>query len=245
MAKQKGTVKYDGTMDGVNYYFRKGEPLAREAGGGFSSDSIKKHPRIKENADEFGLVSRAKKLVRLGLHPFLADYADVTLHSRMMTLFQQIKVLDTVSDRGQRTFENGLATDEGRWMMTQFEFTRQRASEFIPGKGQFDAASQSYTVSNLNPDQLRLPKGATGMRVCLGILQLNFTERTWKFFSSPPLFIDAGFSDTSFTLTPTELPNGDNVRIAVLQVRHYAEVNGKQFLLNDLGTQGLEVVGVY
>jgi hypothetical protein len=245
MAKQKGTVKYDGTINGVNYYMRKGEALARSAGGGFSSEGNKKSPRIKENSSEFGMVSQAKKLFRLGLHPFLADLSDVTLHGRMMTLFQKIKVLDTVSERGQRLFQNGLATDEGRFLLMQFDITTQKASMMIPGTGEFDQVSQNYTLANIKPDAMRLPKGATGMQLCLGILQADFEARTWKFFSSPALSIDADFNATTHTLTPTALPTGNGVGIAVLQVRFYQEVNGKQFLLNDLGAQGLEFVGVY
>lgn len=41
MAKQEGLIRLRGTIDGVNFYFRKGKPIARKAGGGFNGASIK------------------------------------------------------------------------------------------------------------------------------------------------------------------------------------------------------------
>lgn len=41
MAKVKNIVGLQGTIGGVNFYLRKGVPLARAAGGGFNGDAIK------------------------------------------------------------------------------------------------------------------------------------------------------------------------------------------------------------
>lgn len=248
MAKQKGLIGLTGTIGGVTFYYRKGKPVARLAGGGFNGDAIKQSPkmaRVRENGSEFGKVSKAKKLVRLGLYPFLRDYKDVTLHGRMMTLFQQIKVLDTLSARGQRLFENGLATDEGKNLFLRFDFTTQKASAMLPGAGQFDVGAQQYRITGIAPEKIRLPKGATGMHLCFGILRADFAQETYELYSSPTLLLDTAFTDPSITLTPTALPSGDGVRIAVLQVRYYQEVNGTPLLLHDLEAQALEVVGVY
>lgn len=190
MARQKSLVRLEGTISGINFYFRKGKPVAREAGGGFSSEAIRTSPkmeRVRENSGEFGMVSKAKKLIRLGLYPFLLDYADVSLHGRMMRLFQAIKVLDTISVRGQRTFQNGLATAAGRSLLLHFDITAQKASTMLPGKGHFDATTQQYTLTNIKPDTLLLPKGATGMQLCFGVLQVDFAASSFSFFSSAPL----------------------------------------------------------
>ncbi|WP_293892814.1 hypothetical protein [Flavobacterium sp.] len=85
---------------------------------------------------------------------------------------------------------------------------------------------------------------ATGMQICFGVLRVDFDVGTSK-FTSAIISIDANSSSTSFTLTPHPLPTVDGVRIAVLQVRYYQEVNGEMFLLNELKEQEVEVVGVY
>lgn len=248
MAKPKGMISLKGTINDINFYYLNGKAVARAAGGGFNRESIKKSPkmvRVRENSSEFGMVSKAKKLIRLGLYPFLHDFKDVTLHARMMRLFQEIKTLDTVSERGQRTFQKGLATNEGRSLLVNFAITQQKASIMLPGHCVFDAVAQKYTVSNITPSTLRLPKGATGMKVCLGILEADLNAEVSKLFVSDVVSIDANYGNTSFVLTPEPLPTADGVRIAVLQVRYYQEVGGKVFLFNELKEQGLEIVGVY
>lgn len=248
MAKQKGIVHLVGTLNGMNFYLRKGVPVVRAAGGGFNGKAIKTKPemaRVRENAGEFGMVSRAKKVFRLGLHPFLKDVADVSLHGRMMRLFQEVKACDTGAARGQRTFQKGLATDAGRELLLAFGFTTQKASTLVPGMGVFDVASSSYTVRGIQQKLLRLPKGASGMQVCLGVVVVDFDSGTAAFFKSNTVQIDTQYVDTDFVLTPEPLPDGMGVRIAVLQVRHYQEVNGTKYLFKELSQQGLEVVGVY
>lgn len=248
MAKQRGIIHLEGTLGDLNFYYRKGKPVARQAGGGFTSKAVRKSPkmvRVRENGSEFGMVSKAKKLVRLGIGIFLKDAADATLHGRMMRLFQQIKELDTISVRGQRSFQNGLATDAGRLLLQRFDITPHSATEMLPGSGEFDASSQTYTISNINLKNLRLPKGGTGMQLRLGVAQLDFTDETHKFYCSDAILLNSSFEGTTLTLTPNTLPPDDGVRLAVLQVRYYQEINGERFLFNDLVMQGLEFVGVY
>lgn len=247
MAKQKGIVQLTGTLNGLNFYFRKGVPVVRTAGGGFNGKAIKTKPemvRVRDNASEFGRVSSAKKVFRLGLHPFLKDLADVSLHGRLMRLFQEVKRCDTVSERGQRRFEKGLATDEGKALLLSFVFTSQKASAFLPGTGVFDAALERYTLSAVQLKRLRLPKGASGMQLCLGVLVADFEQGTTAFFKSTAVQLHAQ-NAADFVVTPEPLPVGTGVRIAVLQVRYYQEVNGTIYLFQELSQQGLEVVGVY
>lgn len=248
MATQEGIITIKGTVYGFNFYEYNGKIIARKAGGGFNGKAIRTKPemaRVRENASEFGMVSKATKLLRLGIYPFLKDIKDLTLHSRMMSLFQTIKTLDTVSERGKRTFQNGLATAAGRSLLLDFAFTSQKASSMLPGNGMFAIEAQEYRISDIDITALRLPKGASGMQVCFGILEVDFAEGSSQFFASSTVTIDARFSATGFVLTPESLPTGNAMRIAVLQVRYYQEVNGEVFLFNELATQGVEVVGVY
>ena len=248
MATQKGLITITGTIGGFNFYEDNGKNIARRSGGGFNGEAIKTKPemvRVRENSSEFGMVSKAKKVFRLGLYPFLKDIKDITLHGRMMSLFQTIKVLDTFSERGKRIFQNGLTTDEGRTLLQDFAFTPQKASSMLPGVGIFDPVTQQYTVSDINLNNLRLPKGASGMQVYFGVLVADFDAETSMLFKSNVIFIDINFSVPSFTLTPDSLPSGSGTRISVLQVRYYQEVNGKVFLFYELGEQGVAVLGVY
>jgi hypothetical protein len=248
MAKQKGIVSFIGTINGMNFYLRKGVPVVRATGGGFNGERIKTQPemvRVRENSSEFGRVSKAKKLFRLGLHPFLKDVADVTLHGRLMRLFQAIKVLDTVSARGERRFEKGLVTPEGHALLLDFALTHKKASVLLPGKGHFEPTTLCYTVTGLILKNAKLPKGATGLQISLGVLTVDFENEVPAFYKSEPLRLDAAFTATTFSLTPVVIPTGTEIKIAVLQVQYYQEVNGAVYLFKELGLQGLEVLEVF
>jgi len=68
MARQKGIVKLDGTLGGLNFYTRIGEPLARASGGGFTTDSMKRSVLMRGNTSEMGLASTANKVFICARH---------------------------------------------------------------------------------------------------------------------------------------------------------------------------------
>jgi hypothetical protein len=245
MARQKGIIHLSGTLQDLNFYYRKGVAVVRAAGGGFDGKAIRTKPemaRVRENASEFGRVSSAKKLVREGLQPFLKELHDLTLHGRLMRLFQQIKVLDIVSERGQRCFENGLATAEGKRLFLAFDWSPKRCSLLLPGHGVFDAATYSYHINEASAAQIVLPAAATGMQVSFGLLEIDFTEATFVFHQSAALCLDSGFSAAAFALTPDTLPSTTGVCLAFLQLRYYQDLNGARYFLKE--GLGLEAVGV-
>ena len=244
MATQHGIIHLTGTLGDVNFYLRKGKPVLRQAGGGFSGSAIQTKPsmaRVRENAGEFGRVSKAKKALRLGLLPFLKDVRDVTLHGRMMQLFQEIKVLDSVSARGERRFALGLATDAGQRLLQGFAFTPKKASALLPGVGVYDRAAQEYHITAISLKGYSLPTGATGVRVVFGVLDVDFETGDSALHQSAPLYLDHHFMSATVTLAPTVLPAFGGIRMGVLQVRFYQELNGARYLFGEV--QGVEVLG--
>lgn len=74
MAKQIGKFPLVGTIGGINFYYLNGEPIAREAGGGFNKKAIKKSPKmqiVRDFNSEFGHASHVSKFFRRVLFPFI------------------------------------------------------------------------------------------------------------------------------------------------------------------------------
>lgn len=125
MAKVKGIVTLVGTIDGVNFYLRKGVPTARSAGGGFTAKNIKTKASmasVRRNNSEFGEVVKVNKLIKTSLYSVLLKHKEGTLHARMMSVLLQIKKLDLTSTWGERTVWNGLKLTEGKQLFLDFEF---------------------------------------------------------------------------------------------------------------------------
>ena len=72
MAKQKGVVFFEGTIGGINFYYRKGVPTARASGGGFNKRAIKNSPkmvRVREQNSEFANCSKVNKAFKNAIRP--------------------------------------------------------------------------------------------------------------------------------------------------------------------------------
>lgn len=126
MARQKGMITIEGTIHGVNYYTRLGVPLARAAGGGFTTKSLKTSPNmagIRRNGTEFGIAARTKGLIRRSVLRYLPRNLGTGWHSAFTSMLQEAKVLDIVSRHGSRSAAKGLCTAAGAGLLRDFVFT--------------------------------------------------------------------------------------------------------------------------
>lgn len=248
MAKQTGIIRLEGTLGGINFYFRKGKAVARKAGGGFNGESIKNSPtmeRVRENNTEFGDCSKVKKCLKASLHPFLHQYKEGELHARMMQVLQQIKACDTVSVRGKRNVGAGIGTPMGELLFRKFVFTPKRSvSKTLMGSGFFDWDTFSYTVSRFAIKNVRFARSATHFEVSVGVLNFDFKTLDYTLFMGTALLVGRDFDASTFSLSPTDLPVGSGRQFAFVGLKFYQEVNGVLYLLQDEGAVGLEVVGI-
>lgn len=233
MAKQSGIVFFEGTLGGINFYYRKGVPTARRAGGGFNRKAIKTSAsmkRVRESNSEFAMCSQVNKHFKRALIPFLAGYKDGTLHSRLMRLFLGIKDLDTTSERGQRTVALGYASDYGMQMLDDFEVTPERPRLFDCPYG-FDWDSLTFNVSDFSIAAAQFPKGADYMGVLTGVVRFDFDTNTFTHVMAQPQIIESDFEGDAFAISVDTLPDGEGDLIAVARVAFYQSVNGKGYLL--------------
>ncbi len=243
MAKQTGIIKLKGTIDGIIFYKLNGIDIARRQSG-FTKEAIKNSPRmdrVRDNNSEFGDTSSVKKIFKDSLRPFFGNQKDGTLHSRMMSLFMQIKDCDGTSDRGKRRVAIGLQTPQGQQLLKRFDFTPYPLDL---RNGIYDAARFTYTVNNLDPLNLSYKNGATYLELCFGVVVLDFEEMAAKLFASSPILIAKETPLHDFSLTPTVAPAGNGMRIAVLGHRYLQEVNGEFYPLKDKVVYGLRVLGI-
>lgn len=243
MAKQRGIVFLEGTIGGINFYYRKGVPTARMAGGGFNRKAIKTSPsmaRIREQNSEFAKCSKVNKEFKNAIRPFLSGYKDGSLHSRLMTLFLRIRDCDVVSERGKREVWQGMTTEQGKRLLKDFVFTPKR-SVLLPCHYEFDWNTLQFKVTGFDVSQLRFPDGATFMELGLGVICFDFEQLIYTTEWATPLTIDRDFIGNSFSLGVAAVPVGTGQLLAIVRVAFYQEVNGTPYLLPGDGAYGLEV----
>src|SRR5690606_29168834 len=109
MAKQKGLMKYQGTIGDIRHFRIKGK-TGYYAGlkGGPTANQIKNAPefaRTRENMSEFGGSAKAAKSLRSAIGPSLSRFADSSLTGRLTALMKGINLNDAAGARGRRSIE--------------------------------------------------------------------------------------------------------------------------------------------
>lgn len=248
MAKQKGILKMVGTLGGLNFYYLNGKPVVRKAGGGFNGRAIKSKPsmqRVRENGSEFGHCSRANKAFRQALRPFYLGHRFTFFHSRLMTLFTELKDLDAHHIRGKRCVEEGLATAEGKRLIQDFNYTPDCvARQVLPFDISVEWTANRCLISGISMDAVPFIAGATHLTVQFGILDIDFGTLEYRLCLAAPEVLPKNFSGTELSLAPVSLPSPSGTRLAVLGIRYHQETAGALNPLNGKNAVGIAVVGV-
>lgn len=248
MARQKGIIKLEGTLDGLNFYNRLGEPLSRIAGGGFNSVAIKTKPsmsRVRENGSEFKTCMTSVKYFKLGLQPISYQFKDTLLHQRLVQLFTRIKVFDSVSERGQRTVGIGLQSAAGKKLLHRYVLTSGDGLDSVLRQG-FEADWQlnGFRIAAFDMAAVRFPKGATHLSLQAGYLVFDFTTFTPVLAKSAPVVLSKATATAPLELGVSALPVDAGTKVMVVYLQFMQEVNGFMYPMKELNTRVFEVVYV-
>jgi hypothetical protein len=249
MANQKGIIALDGTLEGINFYIRKGKPVARKAGGGFTGKAIKNKSsmiRVRENNTEFGHCSRVKKQLRLALLPFLGLHHDTGLHGRMMRMLQEVKNCDPISERGQRNIFRGLQTAMGRKLFTDFAFTDGKSvNTTLQCDCRYTPTDHTLTLDRFDISKVAFPSASTHVEIRFGVLAFDFTALTHTLHESTSLLLSRDATGTSFHFSLPTTPDTTMTLLAFCSVRFYQEVSGERYVLKGDGTLSISCLEVY
>ncbi|MFC4818677.1 hypothetical protein [Flavobacterium sp. GCM10023249] len=249
MANQKGLIALDGTLEGINFYIRKGKPVARKAGGGFTSKSIKTNPsmvRVRENGSEFGHCSKVKKQLRLALLPFMGLHHDSSFHGRMMRMLQEVKNCDSVSKRGQRTVHEGLQTAMGSKLFADFAFTDgNTVKNTLQCDCRYTPTDHTLTLDRFDISKVAFPSASTHVEIRFGVLAFDFTNLTFTLHESLPWVVSRHHSAIRNSLVPTSVPDHNTTLFVFCGIRFYQEINDVPYILKGDNTLHLNCLEVY
>ncbi|WP_396159603.1 hypothetical protein [Flavobacterium sp.] len=246
MAKQIGIIKLDGTIEGLNFYFLNGKPIARKSGGGFNGNAIKTKDsmvRVRENSREFGSSMVAVKAFKASIIPFLTQFKDGQLHQRLASLFSAIKRCDAVSERGKRHVGNGLATAAGVALLQNYVLTGgKNLAGVLAHSYRFDFATGLH-LDEFDGKQIKFAKGSTHLKVVAGFLKIDFDSLTYQLVLSDVVYLDKA-SVGPITLRPLEPNVAAGKAIGLVFTQFVQETNGVFYPFKQVTDVVLEVVFV-
>lgn len=123
MATYESIIKITGAVGDLVFYNLNGKNVVRKKSG-FNKTAFKKSPsyeKVRQNSSEFGHCSKIGKVIRKSLEIYIKESGDPLLYQKFAKVMTAIKDLDTVSERGKRTVELGLKTEEGRKLLREFQ----------------------------------------------------------------------------------------------------------------------------
>ena len=254
MARQKGLVKYSGTMGGVRHFKIKGlqGDFAGLAGG--PSDSQIKHDkafiRTRENMSEFGGSASCAKTIRVGLAQIIKQYSDSRLTGRLTRIMKEVNREDTGHPRGQRSILVSLNQD--LFAGLNFDINTNFAGIFNASYTLTNTAgrdSATFTIPVFNPMNLiNAPSGATHFRLMNAISVVSdweFNTATGKYEPIEPTLSElsdikfSGYLDltaaTTLTTITTTLPGTPTMTtdVSVLNcigIEFYQQVGSSYYL---------------
>jgi hypothetical protein len=176
MARQTGILKFTGQLGGLSFYAHKHYGMLVRQSNPVSGERIRKDPafaRTRENGAEFGLASKAAKLLRHGLHGFLQDVGTELLDNRLMKHFLSVKNQDTASARGARNVASTLSQHPE--LLRGFELhARHTLHQLLGQSAAVDTAAGTVTLRHIVPGHL--PSQATHIAVTAYRGQFDFEQ---------------------------------------------------------------------
>jgi hypothetical protein len=248
MAKQRGIVKVEGTIDELNFYKSKDGFRIRQKGG-VSAERIASDPafeRTRENQQEFARAGKAGKVLRTALRSLLIHAADGHLVSRLLKEMMRVVKADATSDRGLRNVLDGeLELLEG------FEFNENgKLSQtlFAPYTASIDRATGVLSISlpGFVPGQMILPPvEATHYQIVSAGGPVDFTTGGNGISTTTTGILPLG-NDMSAAVDHSFDAGANSTQplFLVLGISFFQAVNGKYYTLKNGAFNALTIVKV-
>ena len=182
MARQKGPLKYVGTLGDIRHFKIKGNNgFFAGLVGGPTGEQVKNDPafqRTRENMNEFGGCAMAGKSIRVGVASLMKSMADSQVTGRLTAIMKKINLEDGSEARGKRAILVSAVPN----YLKGFDFNR-----FTSFNGAFNAPftitpagtrdSSTLDIPAFNPlNYLNIPAGATHFRIINAISVLSDYE---------------------------------------------------------------------
>lgn len=126
MAKNVGLIKFSGALGNLVGYYRNGKYVL-QGKGGFSGDRIKVEERyavVRANNTDFGRCSKISSMFKSVFDGYLEYLPVYMMFNWIQSQVMGIKNCDLESEKGAKTFLNGLKTEAGSGLFRRFAFAK-------------------------------------------------------------------------------------------------------------------------
>jgi len=248
MARLKGLLKIEGTLDELTFYKSQDGHLVKTKGG-VSANRIASDPnfqRTRENNSEFGSMAQAGKLLRNVVRTLMMTASDGRVTARLTQLMSIIKNLDTTSVRGSRSVGVGIADPLALAQLKNFNFNISAILSSILYKPYVvTPATGVIDITGLVPvNDIAFPSGATHLSIRGAFAVIDFANNTSEIEYTNVENLPIDGTVTTVTLTPAAVPKSAGTKMFLLAIEFFQEVNGVQYSMKNGSYNSLSIVEV-
>jgi len=248
MARLKGLLKIEGTLDQLTFYKTKDGHLVKTKSS-IAADRIANDAnfqRTRENGSEFGNAATAGKLVRDALRNLLATASDYRVTSRLTQLMRSIIDYDTTSARGSRNVGVAIANASAKALLKGFDFNINAILGAILFKPYtLTAATGVVNIAGFVPlNDIAVPTGATHVSLVSAWAKVDFTAGTYEVQQSNIVNLPIDATSTAVVLTPAAVPTGTGINLFVLEIEFFQQVNNVQYSLKNGAYNAMNIIEV-
>lgn len=226
-----------------------GEYIIRKKSG-FTKKGMAKDPkyaRSRENAKEFGAVSRLSKNIRMALKEVLPTSNNLAVCNSLTSIMRKVMCCDEAAERGYRSLKNGFETDNGKVLFTGYDFNPNSLFlNVFKGDYQFDIEKRVLHFDSFKTvEAFVFPEGANCVGLRMGVLRFDFNTTTsffnltdWSLFpieSSITEVLKMGIED---------VPEGEGNVLFLLEVAFFAANEDSYLSFGKNDTKVVFVLGV-
>ena len=248
MARQKGILKVEGTLDGLTFYKTQDGHLVKTKSG-VSGDRIASDPtfvRTRENGAEFGSAASAGKMLRDVVRALMLTASDGRVTSRLTRLMTDIKNYDTTSVRGQRNVGVGIVDPVALALLKGFNFNISAIfSSIFFAPYTVSVADGKVSIPALTPiNDVNFPAGATHISLQSAFANVDFATGISAITFSNEVNLPIDGVTAAQSLNPTGVPTGTGTQLYLLEIKFFQEVNAIQYSLKNGAYNSLAIVEV-
>ncbi|MDX2189310.1 MAG: hypothetical protein SFY32_05565 [Bacteroidota bacterium] len=237
MPKQKGIIKFEGTMGGMTFYKTKDGHLVKEKSE-ISADKIANDPafaRTRENGEEFGRAALAGKVLRTTFRNLLLNSSDVNMVGRLTAEMVKVLKADATSVRGKRNVLDGELE-----LLTGFDFNNSgklRGVLYQPYTTAIDriTGNVSITMTPYIPiNAIAAPSGTSHFKFVAAAAEIDFESGAYVIDADESAIIALDPTlQPALNIALTLTPNSTKPLFLVFGIVFYQDVNGVKYPLKN------------
>ncbi|SFD85564.1 hypothetical protein SAMN05518672_103534 [Chitinophaga sp. CF118] len=232
MARQESLLKFTGKLGNVIGYRNKKEYLLRSA-----SATVRQTSATKRAAKDFGIASKAGRLIRHTLSEHLQHSYDSSLTNRLNKVLGEIVRADDSHKAGLR-----VPTAANMQSLRSFQFNSHASIQHLLAGTPVIENNDDGGIGISFPETAINNNKGTHIIIKAIALSVNFAQQTTRQLVSETVVIRCGEKQILPTLTLN--PERKDLTLILLEVQSCYEVNGELHLCQNKKGSALDVIAV-